>query len=96
MFDMGEPVRIMDVAKEIIRHLGYTPGPDVEILYTGIRRDERLYEEILTSEEIVIAIRQKKILVSREPQPYPEVFLVEIYGVENTYRTIYHQEIVVK
>ena len=51
VLDMGEPVRIADLAKNLIRLSGYTLGVDMDIEYTGLRPGEKLYEELLTKEE---------------------------------------------
>ena len=51
VLDMGEPVKIDDLAKNLIRLSGYTLGVDMEIEYTGLRPGEKLYEELLTKEE---------------------------------------------
>ena len=51
ILDMGEPVRIYDLAENLINLSGYTPGEDIEIKITGLRPGEKLYEELLMSEE---------------------------------------------
>ena len=51
IFDMGQPVKISDLAKNMIRLAGYIPGQDIEIVYTGLRPGEKLYEEKLMAEE---------------------------------------------
>lgn len=51
VLDMGEPVRIYNLAKKIIRYKGYKPGRDIEIKITGLRPGEKLYEEMLMDEE---------------------------------------------
>ena len=51
VLDMGQPVRIYDLAKQLIRYKGLEPGEDIEIKITGLRPGEKLYEEILMDEE---------------------------------------------
>ena len=51
IFDMGEPVKIMDLAKQLIRFYGYEPGVNMEIKIVGLRPGEKLYEELLMKEE---------------------------------------------
>lgn len=65
VFDMGQPVKISDLAKNMIRLAGYVPGNDIEIVYTGLRPGEKLYEELLNQKELTIPTTHEKILVAK-------------------------------
>jgi FlaA1/EpsC-like NDP-sugar epimerase len=65
VLDMGNPVKIMDLAKDLIRLSGLRPGTDIEIKEIGLRPGEKLYEELLTAEEGLTATRYKKIHVGK-------------------------------
>lgn len=65
IFDMGQPVKISDLAKNMIRLAGYIPGQDIEIVYTGLRPGEKLYEELLNQKELTIPTTHDKILVAK-------------------------------
>jgi FlaA1/EpsC-like NDP-sugar epimerase len=65
LFDMGEPVRIADLAHKMIKLSGFVPGKDIKIEYTGLRPGEKLYEELLNKEEEVIPTYNKKIMISK-------------------------------
>lgn len=64
-FDMGQPVRIADLAENMIRLAGLTPGKDIKITYTGLRPGEKLYEELLNQKETTMPTKNKKILVAK-------------------------------
>lgn len=64
-FDMGQPVRIADLAENMIRLAGLIPGKDIKITYTGLRPGEKLYEELLNQKETTIPTKHKKILVAK-------------------------------
>lgn len=65
VLDMGEPVKIMDLAKTLIRLSGLEPGRDIDIKITGRRPGEKLYEEVLTAEEGTEATRFDRIYSAR-------------------------------
>ena len=62
VFDMGEPVKIMDMAKKMVRLSGLQLGKDIEINVTGLRPGEKLYEELLASSENTLPTHHPKIL----------------------------------
>ena len=65
LLDMGEPVKIDDLAKNLIRLSGYTLGVDMEIKYTGLRPGEKLYEELLMAEEGLQDTQNKLIHIGK-------------------------------
>ena len=65
VFDMGEPVKIVDVAERMIRLAGYVPNEDIQIKFIGLRPGEKLYEEVLSSEENTIPTGNAKIRVAK-------------------------------
>ncbi len=73
VLDMGEPVKIVDLARDLIRLSGLEPETDIPIAFTGIRPGEKLYEELLTAEEGTEASHFKKIFVAKN-NDLPEDF----------------------
>lgn len=65
VFDMGKPVIISDLAKKMIRLYGKTPNIDINIIYTGLRPGEKLYEELLNDSENTLPTYHEKILIAR-------------------------------
>ncbi|WP_291629672.1 nucleoside-diphosphate sugar epimerase/dehydratase [Clostridium sp.] len=65
VLDMGEPVKIYDLAYDLIRLSGYEPNKDIKIKVTGLRPGEKLYEELLMSEEGLTNTSHKKIFVGK-------------------------------
>jgi len=63
VLDMGEPVKIMDLAKELITLSGFRPGEDIEILFTGPRPGEKLFEELSIEGEDIQHTRHPKIVI---------------------------------
>ena len=61
VFDMGTPVKIVDLARRMIELAGLVPGEDIEIQYTGLRPGEKLYEELLATKENVLPTNNAKI-----------------------------------
>ncbi len=69
VLDMGAPVRIQELAENLIRLSGYTPYVDMQIVETGLRPGEKLYEELLTRSENLTDTTNRKIFIERQKQP---------------------------
>ena len=65
VFEMGEPVKIVDMATRMIELAGYQPGEDIKIEFTGLRPGEKLYEELLSTEENTLPTSNKKIKIAK-------------------------------
>ncbi len=65
ILEMGTPVKILKMAEELVRLSGKEPGKDVKIVFTGLRAGEKLYEELITQGEGIVATRHEKIMVLR-------------------------------
>ena len=63
VLDMGEPLRIMDLATNLIRLSGLRPGIDIDIVFTGLRPGEKLYEELLTPQDQTKATKNSRIFI---------------------------------
>jgi FlaA1/EpsC-like NDP-sugar epimerase len=68
LLDMGEPVRIVDLARDMIRLSGLEPDKDIRITFTGLRPGEKLYEELLTAGEEIKATLHDKIKIAGSEQ----------------------------
>jgi FlaA1/EpsC-like NDP-sugar epimerase len=64
VLDMGEPVKITDLAEQMIQLTGLEPGSDIEIKFTGLRPGEKLYEELFHESEVLVATTHPKIMLS--------------------------------
>jgi len=69
ILDMGAPVKIMDLAENLIRMAGLTPGVDIKIEISGLRPGEKLYEELILNEEGLTKTFNDKIFVVKPPPP---------------------------
>jgi FlaA1/EpsC-like NDP-sugar epimerase len=71
VLDMGEPVRVLDLARDLIRLSGVEEHADIEVRFTGLRRGEKLFEELFFSEEQVEPTTHPKILRARDVRVVP-------------------------
>lgn len=67
VFDMGEPVKILDLAKRMIKLSGFRPDVDIKIKFIGLRPGEKLYEELLSNNATTIPTHHEKIMISKDP-----------------------------
>jgi len=63
ILDMGTPIKIIDMARDLIRLSGFEPDFDIKIEYVGLRPGEKLYEELITDGENIVPTRHEKIMV---------------------------------
>jgi FlaA1/EpsC-like NDP-sugar epimerase len=74
IFDMGKSVKILDLAEKMIWLSGLEPRKDVDIVFTGLREGEKLYEELLNNRENAIPTHHQKIMIAKVPEyPYEEI-----------------------
>lgn len=82
VLDMGDPVKIVDLAREMITLSGFTPDVDIPITFTGLRPGEKLYEELLTAEEGTSATTHKKIFIARSEAIDPIALEARLQGLD--------------
>lgn len=83
VLDMGKPVKIIDLAKDLITLSGLTPGVDIKIQFTGLRKGEKLYEELLMSEVALTSTEHDKIMVEKPKEIDMEFIHSSIEGLKN-------------
>ncbi len=65
IFDMGKPVKIVDLANKMIELAGFVPGKEIDIVFTGLRPGEKLFEELLLSSESALPTHHSKIMIAQ-------------------------------
>jgi len=91
ILDMGKPVRIVDMARDLIRLHGFEPDQDIPIQFVGLRPGEKLREELITQGEGIVATAHEKILVLRGNACDPKdlsIHIDELLTIASTYDTV--------
>jgi FlaA1/EpsC-like NDP-sugar epimerase len=88
VFDMGESVKIIDLARKMIKLSGLVEGKDIEIKVTGLRPGEKLYEELLAKDENTITTHHPKILIAKVRESENSIInkieeLISLYNLQN-------------
>jgi FlaA1/EpsC-like NDP-sugar epimerase len=86
ILDMGQPVKIDDMARKLIRLSGYEPDVDIRIVYTGLRPGEKLYEELLMAEEGLQETGNKLIHIGRPIEMDDDLFKSQLARLEESYK----------
>ena len=86
VLDMGEPVKILDLAKNLIRLSGYKVGEDIQIEFTGLRPGEKLYEELLMDEEGMQDTANKLIHIGKPIELDEDEFFIQLKKLEDASR----------
>jgi FlaA1/EpsC-like NDP-sugar epimerase len=94
VFDMGEPVKIADLATNMILLSGYVPGKDIQIVYTGLRPGEKLFEELLTDKEATLPTHHQKIKIARVEKLNGAVVLTKIEALLRNLYQLTRQDII--
>ncbi|MBZ9628751.1 polysaccharide biosynthesis protein [Psychroflexus sp. CAK1W] len=83
VFDMGKPVKIIDLAMQMIRLSGFVPYEDIDIIYTGLRPGEKLYEELLADKENTLPTHHQKILIAKASYDFDSEKLILLKNFQN-------------
>jgi FlaA1/EpsC-like NDP-sugar epimerase len=84
VLDMGEPVKLVDLARDMVRLSGFEPGVGIEIAFTGIRPGEKLFEELGYSSDRMDRTARPKIFVGRIPVMDPDAVMTAIRELTDT------------
>lgn len=96
LFEMGEPIKIADLAQKMIRLFGLEPGKDIQIEYTRLRPGEKLHEELLNDMEQSISTTHSKIRVAGQVNHRHPNILRGIEALEKLYRTWKNETLIKK
>ncbi|SDS25976.1 polysaccharide biosynthesis protein [Christiangramia echinicola] len=96
VFDMGEPVKIMDLAIKMIKLAGYQPNKHIKVRITGLRPGEKLYEELLNDECKTLPTHHKKIMIGQEVVRDYEMVNEKIIKIINSANKLKNDKVVAK
>jgi len=94
IFDMGQPVKIIDLAKKMIRLAGFTPDKEIEIKIIGLRPGEKLFEELLNDTSKTVPTHNEKILIAQEVHDDYELVNYRILDLLGKVQLISDEEVV--
>ncbi|MBP6557703.1 MAG: polysaccharide biosynthesis protein, partial [Flavobacterium sp.] len=95
IFDMGKPVKIIDLAKKMIRLAGFTPDNEIKIKIIGLRPGEKLYEELLNDTSKTLPTHNEKIMIGQDHfDNYAEVNELVLELSETAQKTNNHEIVV--
>jgi FlaA1/EpsC-like NDP-sugar epimerase len=87
VFDMGKSVKILDLAKKMVKLSGRKLGVDIQIIFTGLRPGEKLYEEVLATEENTLSTDHPKIMIAKVREYETEEVLKQINNLIHLFDT---------
>ena len=96
VFDMGEPVKIMDLAIKMIKLAGYTPNKNIKVKITGLRPGEKLYEELLNDECKTLPTHHKKIMIGVDKIEDYEFINIKIEKIIKSSEKLKNDKVVAK
>jgi len=96
VFDMGEPVKIVDLARQMIKLSGFEPDKDIKIEYTGLRPGEKLYEELLTDKEKTLPTYNAKVKIAEVADFDHEATLAKIVSLLQSAHRLSETELILK
>jgi FlaA1/EpsC-like NDP-sugar epimerase len=96
VFDMGEPVKIVDLARQMIKLSGYEPDKEIKIEFTGLRPGEKLYEELLTDQEKTLPTYNSKVKIAEVADFDHEATLAKTVSLLRSCERLTEEELVRK
>lgn len=96
IFDMGQSIRIVDLARKMIKLSGLTAGKDIQIVFTGLRPGEKIYEELLAHKETTLPTHHEKIMIAKIREYNTEEVVKEIHQLIEMFKTQDNEAIVRK